>query len=470
MNSPTDNSAALDTDANLPWYRGVPRYAWVVFAISALGWLFDTMDQNLFNQLRIRSLREILGPDYLHTAPKVFEAAVSSKAGTLTAIFLIGWAVGGFVFGVLGDRLGRTRTMVITIFIYAVFTGLNGLVHTEWQYALCRFLTALGVGGEFAAGTALVAETWPTRSRASALGALQASSALGNIFAALIALWLANAGWRWAYAVGALPAILVLYIRRNVKEPEKWQEAHDHAKKTGNTGELGNIGELFGDPRWRRNTIAGVLIAAAGVGGLWGVGFFLNDLVQKTMRPIVENYPAILAISNPNLHKESVNALLQTIGSKVSIAQQLGAFIGMMSFAPVSQRLGRKPALAIFFVLSFLAVQATFHFLHDVQSAYLLAFTLGVCALAPFAAYAIYFPELYPTRLRATGIGFCYNGARLIAAAAPALLGTLASKFAVAGDDTAGLRTAASIVACVYVLGFIGLVFAPETKGKPLPE
>jgi len=458
------------SEAGMPWYRGVSRYAWIVLAISAMGWLFDTMDQNLFNQLRNRSLRKILEPDFAHATSRAFDAAVSSWAGTLTAIFLIGWAVGGFVFGVLGDRLGRTRTMVITIFVYAVFTGLNGLVHTPWQYALCRFLTALGVGGEFAAGTALVAETWPSRSRASALGALQASSAIGNICAAMIALSLANAGWRWAYAVGALPALLVLWIRRNVKEPEKWQAAHDHAKATGNPSELGNLGELFGSPRWRTNTIAGVLIAAAGVGGLWGVGFFLTDLIQKTMRPIVEHYPHIIAITNPAVHKTTVDAMLQTISSKVSIAQQVGAFIGMSSFAPISQKLGRRPALFIFFVLSFLSVQAAFYGIRDVPSAYILAFTLGVCALAPFAAYAIYFPELYPTRLRATGIGFCYNGARLLAAAAPMLLGQLASHFAVAGDETAGLRKAASIVACVYVLGFIGLALAPETKGKPLPE
>src|SRR5205823_2267922 len=134
----------------------IPRYAWIVLLISALGWLFDTMDQNLFNQVRARSLQEILSPAYVHATPAALDAAVKSWAGTLTAIFLIGWAVGGFVFGVIGDRLGRTRTMVITIFIYALFTGLNGLAHTPWEYALCRFLTALGVGGEFAAGTALV--------------------------------------------------------------------------------------------------------------------------------------------------------------------------------------------------------------------------------------------------------------------------------------------------------------------------
>ena len=467
MNPPHDPLPSDKGAASLPWYRGVPRYAWIVLMISALGWLFDTMDQNLFNQVRALSLREILAPDY---APAALDAAVKSWGGTLTAIFLIGWAAGGFVFGVLGDRLGRTRTMVITIFIYAIFTGLNGLAHTPWQYALCRFLTALGVGGEFAAGTALVAETWPARSRPSALGALQASSAVGNIFAALIALALANAGWRWAYAVGALPALLVLWIRRNVREPERWQQAKERAAAKGNPAEMGNIGELFSNPRWRRNTIAGVLMAAAGVGGVWGVGFFLTDLIQSVMRPIVMHSPEILAIADPGLQKKAVSAALQTLSSKVSIIQQVGAFIGMLSYAPISQKIGRRPALFIAFILAFCAVQAAFHGIHDVPSAYLYALPLGICALAPFAAYAVYFPELFPTRLRSTGIGVCYNGARLLAAGAPLLLGQLAQRFAVAGDDTAGLRIAASVVACIYVLGFAGLALAPETQGQPLPE
>jgi MFS family permease len=142
----------------------------------------------------------------------------------------------------------------------------------------------------------------------------------------------------------------------------------------------------------------------------------------------------------------------------------------MFSFAPISRRIGRRPAFLIFFILAFCSVQAAFFGIRDVRSACLLALPLGICALAPFAAYAIYFPELYPTRLRSTGIGFCYNCARIVAAGAPFLLGTLAHKYAVANDATAGLRTAASIVACVYVLGLIGLVFAPETNGQPLPE
>ena len=455
------DTPAADTDVRLPWYRGIPRYAWLVLVIAALGWLFDTMDQHLFNVVR-----QVSVADLMHGSP---DEKVKQAGAQLTGIFLIGWAVGGFVFGILGDRIGRVRTMMFTVGIYALFTGLNGLVQNIEQYAACRFLTAMGVGGEFAAGAALVAEVWPERSRPMALGLVQASSAIGNIIASLVTLALSGVSWRWAYAVGIVPALLVVWIRRSVREPERWQMARRAAEKDGERRELGSIAALFGDPALRRNTIAGVLLALAGIGGVWGVAFFLPDLVGSALKPLVARSPDVLALP-PGLRTHTINAILQAYRSKVSLVQQGGAFCGMFAYAALSERAGRRPALLLFFVLAFLAVQITFRELRDPLSAYLLAFPLGFCALAPFSAYAVYFPELYPTRLRATGVGLCYNCARILAAAAPFALGNLVRQYRSATDETAGLRAAAAIVACVYVVGLIGLALAPETKGKPLPE
>jgi MFS family permease len=439
------NVASTPENATGPWWKGVPRYAWVVLAISALGWLFDTMDQQLFNLVRQPSLKDLLGP----TATK---EDISRWSGTLTSVFLIGWAVGGFAFGALGDRLGRARTMAITVLVYAGFTGLNGLVNDPVSYAVCRFFTALGVGGEFAAGAALVAEVFPSRSRPMALGFLQALSAVGNAMAAVITLLLADSGassWRIAFFIGAFPAVLVFFIRKVVKEPESWAGAKAQAHSEGL--EIGSIAGLFRDPVLRRNTIAGTLLAIAGVAGLWGVGFWLPDLIGNTFSQLPP----------PDLAR---------FRSQISITQQAGAFVGMLGYAAISERIGRRKALFGAFVLAFVAVQLTFRYLADTTTAYGFAFLLGVCALSPFAAYAVYFPELYPTRLRATGVGFCYNCARLVAAAAPLLLGQLAASFASPTDPSAGLRTAASIVAFIYLVGFVGLFYAPETRGKPLPE
>jgi MFS family permease len=368
-------------------------------------------------------------------------------------VFLIGWAVGGFLFGMIGDKLGRTRTMTVTILIYAVFTGLTGLTHDPFWYGVCRFFTALGVGGEFAAGAALVAEVFPQRSRTMALGLLQAVSAVGNGLAAVITLSLANVenSWRIAYFIGAFPAVLVFFIRRLAHEPEQWAEAKVKAAQEGTA--VGSIPALFTDPTLRRNTIAGTLLAIAGVGGLWGVGFWMPDLIGEAFKPL-------------NLSK----ADMATVRAYVFMVQQAGAFLGMLGYTILAEKMGRKPALWIALIAAFLSVQGTFYFVHDHTTAYIWAFLLGLCALSPFAAYAVYFPELFPTRLRATGVGFCYNCARIVAAGAPLALGSLAKVFDNPAVPASGLRVAASIVAFIYVFGIAGILMAPETRGKPLPE
>ena len=207
----------VDLGPSPRWYQGIDRYAWMVLIICALGWVFDCFDQQLFNLVRNQSVFDLMRPNYpLSVSDAEVKKLVADVGPNLTAVFLLGWAAGGFIFGSLGDKLGRTRTMMITILIYAIFTGLNGLVQTIPQYYVCRFMTALGVGGEFAAGASLVAEVWPQRSRAMGLGLLQALSAVGNIFAALTTLILSAANWRIVFFIGAVPALLVLWVRRSV--------------------------------------------------------------------------------------------------------------------------------------------------------------------------------------------------------------------------------------------------------------
>lgn len=449
--APNSGSQVHDQPSRpLRWYQGVPRYAWMVLAVCALGWMFDTMDQHLFNLVRSISVAEIL-----HA--KSTDKAVKEMGPILQAVFMLGWATGGFVFGMLGDRLGRTRTMVITILMYAVFTGVNALVRTPFEYGVCRFLTAMGVGGEFAAGAALVAEVWPDRSRPMALGLLQALSAVGNMSAAAITYMLAAQSWRVVYVVGAVPALLVLWIRAAVREPEKWQKVHDTASPGDSAGSVppavGSLRALLSEPATSRNAWAGVLMATAGVGGLWGVALFLPDLIGTVFKQVAPS-----------------QAQMQQLRSTVFVAQNLGAFVGMFGYAALSERIGRRPALGLVFALAFMAIQATFWGMRTTLGAHLLAFQMGIFCLAPFAAYAVYFPELFPTRLRATGVGFCYNCARVLAAITPYTLGKLSGVFESPLDPSYGLKVAATIVSGVYLVGFVGLRLAPETKGRPLPE
>lgn len=455
------SATASDSSKNQKWYQGIDRYCWIVLVIAALGWLFDTMDQNLYNLVRAPSLTDLLKP---HIAdPTLLAAEVKAKGGIITSIFLIGWSMGGFIFGMLGDRIGRTGTMVLTILIYAIFTGLSGAPFVQsWEtYAFMRFMTAVGVGGEWAAGAALVAEVFPNRSRPMALGLLQALSAVGNMMASVVTLVLSNfqggieGNWRMAYFVGAIPALLVLWIRKAVKEPEAWHEA----KSVGQ--ELGNIGELFTHPVLRRNTIAAMLMATAGVGALWGVGFFSTDLVRAELKPFIGTL----------LTKEQVGQQVSTM----FLLQNLGAFFGMYLFAMHAERSNRRTALFIWFAAAWASVLTFFWSVGGAGSealnrALFLAPVMGFCTLGPLSGFTIYFPELFPTRLRTTGCGFCYNAARILAAVAPFALGSLAPYFAANGFKAGeGMPMAATVVTCIYLLGFVGTAMGPETKGKPLP-
>src|SRR5437667_2518132 len=216
MHYENSSPAPIATDAG-PWWRQLNRYHWFVFTVAALGWLFDTMDQQLFNLARAPAISALV-----HLAPTDPRHAdhVSLSSGLATMIFMIGWATGGIIFGILGDRIGRAKTMVLTILLYSLFTGLSALSTGVWDFSLYRFLTGLGVGGQFAVGVSLVAEVMPDRARPHALGWLQASSAFGNMMAAVITMLLAQLSWRALFVVGALPAFLCLLIMRKLKEPE----------------------------------------------------------------------------------------------------------------------------------------------------------------------------------------------------------------------------------------------------------
>ena len=266
-----DTPGQPPADPSLPWWKDLNKYHWFVLIVAALGWLFDTMDQQLFNLARRPAMQELLDPGQ----------DVNFWGGIATMIFLMGWAIGGLGFGILGDRLGRAKTMLWTILIYSAFTGLSALSVGFWDFAIYRFLTGLGVGGEFAVGVSLVAEVMPTRARPFALGLLQALSAVGNITAAIVSLFLfemeeqgsVKSAWRVMFVVGTLPALLAIFIRRSLKEPEQWHALSDAEMKA----KLGSYNELF-SPRWRSNAIFGMLLAFSGVVGLWGIGFFAIDL------------------------------------------------------------------------------------------------------------------------------------------------------------------------------------------------
>jgi len=497
--------------ANRRWWSHVTKYHWYVFALAALGWLFDTMDGQIFIASRSITMRDLLPghPDLIRT----------QYGSYCTSLFIVGWATGGLIFGTLGDRWGRARTMALTILIYALFTGLSGFARTWLEFGFFRFLTGLGVGGEFAAGTALVAEVMPEAARARALGLLQSLSAVGNVIgAALFGLVEPVWGWQGLYFVGAFPALLAVIVRMGLKEPDRWIAARN-AAVSGR--KLGRLRDLFIDPRWRRNTLVGLGLAIAGVVGVWGLGFYSPELIDKTIPAMPAatrgRIADLIGSATPRARRSSLAALSETelrkytdllqasrlpgegieasvelaperrmrlsallersvepadmtrLKYKALILQQIGAFFGMFVFGLIAVRIGRRPSFLISFLVAWAAIAVVFLSFQSSSQIWYLWPLLGFGTLMPFAGYAVYFPELFPTRLRTTGTGFCYNVGRYIAALGPPALASLAraldGRFAVPG-----FRVAAVIVASCYLLGIVTLIWAPETNGRPLPE
>ncbi len=342
-----------------------------------------------------------------------------------------------------------------------------------WDFALYRFLTGLGVGGEFAVGVSLVAEVMPDRARPYALGLLQALSAVGNISAALISLGLGkleSAGgleslsvsgqpvhaWRVMFVVGTVPALLAILIRRRLKEPERWRVA---AAGDGAHPKLGSYAELFGDPRWRRNAIVGMCLAFSGVVGLWGIGFFSFDLFRRVF---TEQYQT--AGLSPAEIADKVSFWIPM----TSILQNIGGFLGIWAYSRLTPHIGRRPAFAIAFVLAMLSTAMVFGTMDSQSQIFWMIPIMGFFQLALFGGYAIYFPELFPTRLRSTGTSFCYNVGRFVAAVGPYTFGYLTS--VVFADKAMPMRYAGVTMCSIFLLGLLVLPFAPETKGQPLPE
>jgi MFS family permease len=448
-----------------PWWQDVTRYQWFVFTVASLGWLFDTMDQQLFILARISAVRSLL-----HVLPgdTRMDAEVDWYSGVATTTFMIGWALGGFFFGVLGDKIGRARTMLLTVLCYSAFTGLSAFSKGVLDFAGYRFLTGLGVGGQFAVGVALVAEVMSDRARPFALGWLQALSAVGNMLAAstnlvlgpLEAKGIISNSWRIMFLIGLLPALLAIPIFLRLKEPERWKAAaRDEELPGSGKTKLGSLAELFGDPRWRRNTIIGMVLAFAGVVGLWGIGFFSPDLVDIVFR---KHFKGL------GFSEQEIRGKLTFWKGITSLLQNAGAFFGIYAFARITNVIGRKPAFAISFVLAAAATAMTFYFLDTFWQIFVLIPIMGFCQLALFGGYAIYFPELFPTRLRSTGTSFCYNVGRLVAAAGPSVKGLLTSRVFAGFPEP--MRYAGITMCSVFLVGLLALPFAPETKGKPLPE
>jgi SHS family sialic acid transporter-like MFS transporter len=439
------------------WHRGISRGQWLALAAALLGWMFDGFEQGIVPLLARPALVDLLHlRDEDRLAAEASDATVRAAAvirvdrevgdwnGKITAAFLLGAALGGWLFGWLGDRIGRVSAMALSVLVYSAFTGLCGLVQGAWQLAGIRFLAALGMGGEWALGVALVMETWPGEARPVLAGLIGAAANVGFFLTGLAVMALEKTGlhvdaggWRWVLGICAFPALLTFLLRLYVPESEKWAHAARSGPRPG-------LDAIFAPAVWRR-TLLGALLAGIPLICTWG-GIQLIPLwvKQQTGDQRLVNYAQMGAAA--------------------------GAVAGAILGALLGQRVGRRKA---YFVLCLGSLCVAGYLFRgpllrgqEVDWRFFAVVTLvGALSASFYGWLPLYLPELFPTRIRATGQGFGYNAGRIIAAG-----GALSTSFLMTNVFHGSYAQAGATITLIYLVGMAVIWLAPETRGQPLPE
>jgi len=375
------------TPASPPRLRDITRGQWRSGAAAWLGWFFDGLDMHLYTLVALPFVAELMG---MASA----SAAVHERAAWIMAAFLFGWALGGGLFGLIGDRLGRSRTLVLTILTYACFTGLSFFAQTWQELALCRFLAALGIGGEWAVGASLLSETWPAGWRPLLAAILQSAVNVGVMVATLASYLLADCPNRVVFLVGLAPALVTLWIRRAVPETTAWHQA-----RAGAHGHQPGIGALFRGPV-RRITLLTLAVCALGLSAHWAVMFW--SLQQ------VRGLGELASWSDAERNR---------LASGIMLLLMVASVIGNLASALLAQFMGYRRAITLLFIAYALAMIGAYSVPRTLSGLMPYLGAIGFCQ-GVFALFTMYLPPLFPTLLRTTGAGFCYNSGRVAAAAA----------------------------------------------------
>jgi len=440
---------ALNREAPRTGIWGLTNYQWLVLLAAWLGWGFDVFDGLLFNYVAPSCIPTLLNIP-LGTAEA--KSATLQWTGIMTCVLLIGWATGGIIFGRIADRIGRTKTLLITISLFAVGTALCAMAPNVWVLLICRIIASLGIGGEWAAGAAMVAEVVPEKKRVAA-GALLYTSAPAGLFLATYVTYMIQgvafpgnpeSSWRLVFLFGLLPAAVAFGLRFLLKEPE-------HIDRS----DAGSIRELF-SIRYLHSTISGFCMALVALIAWWSCNAFI---------PVIASGLAATEAATRGLDKMATQHLLEAWKQTATNNFNVGGLLGTLLTIPVAKRLGRRSMFAIYFLASAAALIGTFAFPWSGEHRLTGYFFIGLAIFGVFGSFTYYLPELFPTRLRATGAGFCYNCGRYIAAAGPFLVGTIAAR----GVD--GTTTAIQLLAWLAIIPLIGMLgsrFIVETRDRPI--
>jgi MFS family permease len=425
LHPPERHSAAI------PWYRTITRDQWRVLIAAKLGWMLDAMDFLLY-VMAIGQLKTYFG----------FDDATAGLLGTIT---LIVSAMGGLLFGVLADRMGRTRALMGTVLIFSFCSLGAATSQSLLQLMLWRALLGIGMGGEWASGATLVSESWPPEHRTKAVSIMQSGWAIGYILAAMISalvldtLNLGPQAWRVLFVVGVLPAFFALWVRRSVPEPPAWQR-----KRAGGQLEKNPFRVLFGKTLWKRTVLAALLTACVQF-AYWGLFFWLPGFLA---RPI-----------------EQGGAGMSLVRSMAwIIPMQIGAYLGYLSFGFLADRFGRRRTFMTFLTIAAILVPIYGQMARTPAVLMLLGPILGFVGHGYFSMFGAFLAELFPTSVRATGQGLTYNAGRGLGALAPYTVGVLAT------IPRIGIGAALAVTSVFFLLGAVMILALPDTSGKPLED
>jgi MFS family permease len=445
---PDTRQAAAPT---VPWYRLLNRQQWNTLFAANLGWLFDGYETYALILTVAVALRQLLSQSELPRLP--------FYAGAVIATTLFGWGVGGIIGGIVADYLGRKRMMMYAILAYAILTGLSALAWSWESFAVLRLLVGVAIGSEWGTGTSMMAEMWPPHARGKGAGLMQCGLGIGFFVASLVWVFVSGAGpnaWRFMFVLGVLPALATLWIRRSIVEPELWVEVDRRRREARSALAQGHdldaesrahaqftLAALFSDPRLRKLTIIGSLMSLTTTVAWWGVSTWV---------------PPYVATLGP----QNVLSPEQWAGV-AGMAYNIGAVAGYIGLGFAADRWGRKPVTATYFLLSLLLTPVLFLWVKDIGLVLVVTVINGFFTLGQYTWMPTWLPEVFPTRVRATGVSFVFNAARFVAFLGPLVAGTLIGALG-------GYSIAATLVGLIYILGLVAVWFFPETRGQELPS
>jgi MFS family permease len=437
------------TAGQLAFVRGFTGYQWLVFFVVWAGWSLDATDFGLFSLVLRPALTELLGGQ-----PTIGD--IGRVGGILSTVGLLGWSLGGFLFGIVADYIGRVRTLALSILIYSVFTGLQGLAQSPVDLGIYRFFAGVGTGAEIIVGIPLVAEAFAEIHRAKILGVMMTGGAMGSIIGGQVYALIGGYGWRYVFFVGIAPALLLLLIRRGMVEPEHFQAVRERRRALAGETRAATTEDreflrfvplqLF-NRELRFNTLVGLLFALGTLLAIWTTVIWLPT-IQSLM-----------------LEKEGIKgaAAAPIIGRNMML-WGIGGIFGYACFGFIADLIGRRPTVA-FYNVGTLVLGLTLFLAVDNMAPYpYLLLLYGFFVLGVFSGHAVYIPELFPTHVRATAVSFCNGGARVITSFGPLVAGLLAAPFGGNFNKPAALMT------CFALLSIYAMYLGRETRADPLPR